>query len=93
MGGMVRRGSLMFRYVIPAPLLGQLVRNGGHILGLNCRIGRTTSESVRKWYQTFGAALAGKPISTAAWSHISSKMSSPFGNALIWSSFSLCFAS
>lgn len=34
----------MFRYVIPAPLLGQLVRNGGHILGLNCRIGRTTSE-------------------------------------------------
>ena len=34
----------MFGYVIPTPLLGHLVRNGGRILGLNCRFGRTTSE-------------------------------------------------
>ncbi|CAF2248731.1 unnamed protein product [Brassica rapa] len=92
MGGLVRRGSLTFGYVIPAPLLGRLVRNGGRILGLNCSSSTEECKAVRQWYQSFGAALAGKPISTAAWSHISSKISSPFGNAFIWSSSSLCSA-
>lgn len=32
------------------------------------------------WHQSFGVALAGKLISTAAWSHVLSKILSPFGN-------------
>ncbi|WZZ10154.1 hypothetical protein YC2023_096075 [Brassica napus] len=96
MGGLVRRGSLTFGYVIPAPLLGRLVRNGGLVtlrdLGGTAQWAQLELSAVRQWYQSFGAALAGKPISTAAWSHISSKISSPFGNAFIWSSSSLCSA-
>ncbi|KAF2557178.1 hypothetical protein F2Q68_00017024 [Brassica cretica] len=49
--------------------------------------------AIRRWHQSFGAALAGKPISAAEWSHISSKVSSPFGNAFIWSTSNFCYAS
>ncbi|KAF3584121.1 hypothetical protein F2Q69_00030883 [Brassica cretica] len=34
MGGTVRRGNLMFGYVIPAPVLNRLVHNGGLIHSL-----------------------------------------------------------
>ncbi|CAN7128878.1 unnamed protein product [Brassica rapa subsp. narinosa] len=96
MGGTVRRGSLMFGYVIPAPVLNLLVHNGGLIhslvVGGTSQWAQLELFAVRRWHQSFGAALAGKPISIAVWSHISSKVSSPFGKAFIWSTSSFCYA-
>lgn len=64
-----------------------LASGGGLNLELSCGWGL---QSCLGMFPIIWSSFTGKPISNKTWSHVSSKVSSPFGNVLLWSSSGLC---